>query len=519
MNADGASGPPADSTSDALRTSEQRLRLIIANAPIVLYAFDRDGVFTLSEGRGLQALGLAPGQVVGQSLFALYCDHPEIVACCRRALAGEEFSQITQVADLYYDSHYAPVRGADGAVREVIGVSTDITQRRQAEEALRASEAQLRQLSKMDAIGRLAGGVAHDFNNLLTAILGYGELLVAQLAAQPRLKAQAERILDAANRGSGLTRQLLAFSRRQPLATRLVDVNQVVGEALHLLRRLIGEDIELRFTPAADPAWVRADPVQLEQIIMNLVVNARDAMPDGGLLGLAVGVVTVGAADRHRHGGAGPGLHGVLTISDTGCGMDQATIERLFEPFFTTKAQGTGLGLSTVYGIVTQCGGAIQVASSPGRGTTFAVYLPLTGPEAAPLATPVDVPAGMQGDETVLLAEDEADVRTLAARVLRQHGYQVIEAADGAEALALAAAFDAPLHLLITDMVMPRLGGRDLADHLLALRPGLKVLFISGYTEDTQVLLNTHAPGSAFLQKPFRLAALVQRARGLLDQA
>ena len=497
---------------EALRNAEERLRSVVANAPVVLFAIDEHGVFTLSEGQGLTALGLAPGQVVGCSVFELYRDHPQILADVRRAMAGEEFMARVDVGETSFETWYAPLRDAAGRPRGVIGVSNDVSQRRRLED-------QLRQAQKMEAIGRLAGGVAHDFNNLLAAIMGHGELLLRRLEPNQPHHRHAEAIQKAAARGALLTRQLLAFSRKEVLAPRVLDLHLVVAEMEEMLRRLIGEHIELVIVLGERPVHVRADRGQLEQVIMNLAVNARDAMVEGGVL-----TVEVATVDRAGPAGGRPAREGpfvTIAVTDTGCGMDATTAARIFEPFFTTKEQGkgTGLGLSTVYGIVEQSGGSIEVDSAPGRGTTFTVYLPRLEERAIAPGAEAAVAASLRGSETVLLVEDEPGVRAVAREALEGDGYRVLEAQNGVEALAVASAHTGRLDLLITDMVMPQMGGRELAQRLRARRPAVRVLFVSGHTDDVIVRRGVSEATSAFLQKPFSMSAFARKVRETLDAA
>ncbi len=497
---------------EALRSSERQLRAVIDNAPIVFFAWDTQGRFLLSEGKGLAALGLAPGEVVGKTVFEVYRDHPDVVVSARRALAGEAFNAPIQIGDLRFDIWYSPVRDGQGALAGVIGVATDVTEKQ-------TLEAQLRQAQKMEAVGRLAGGIAHDFNNLLTAILSYADFLLVSLGADHPAREDAEEVRRAALKAADLTRQLLAFSRRQVLQPRLLDLNAIVGEMEKLLRRLIGEDVTLRTALAGNLGVVRADPSQIEQVIVNLAVNARDAMPGGGTLTLETGNADAAQVRGHGTVAVESGPYVVLRISDTGEGMDAGTRARLFEPFFTTKEQGrgTGLGLATVYGIVKQSGGYIWVESERGHGTTFTIYLPRADAAAA---VPVQQAAGPQvsaGEETILLVEDDEAVRDLCRRTLAAQGYRVLEAENGAEALRVAAAHRGPLDLLLTDVVMPGMNGRELAEALATTRPDTAWLFVSGYTEDSAVRRGAEVSGLTFLQKPFSPTTLLGRVRDVLD--
>jgi CheY-like chemotaxis protein len=347
--------------------------------------------------------------------------------------------------------------------------------------------------------------------------MGHGELLLRRLDPSHAHHRHVEAIQKAATRGALLTRQLLAFSRKEVLTPRVLDIHLVVAEMEEMLRRLIGEHIELVILLGERPLPVRADRGQLEQVIMNLAVNARDAMADGGVLTVEVGTVDRAAGDAD--GAPRPGPWVTVQVRDTGCGMDAATAARIFEPFFTTKEQGkgTGLGLSTVYGIVEQSGGSIRVASAPGEGSTFTVFLPRLEDRAGLPGAEAAAPASERGSESVLLVEDETAVRAVAREALEGHGYRVIEARNGVEALTVAAAHQGPLHLLVTDMVMPQMGGRDLAQRLLAERPALRVLFMSGYTDDAQVGQGVPGAPSAFLQKPFAMGAFARKVREILD--
>jgi two-component system cell cycle sensor histidine kinase/response regulator CckA len=389
-------------------------------------------------------------------------------------------------------------------------IAEDITDRRQLEE-------QLRQAQKMDAVGRLAGGVAHDFNNLLMVINGYTEVLLEQMPKGSAMHHKVESIQQAADRAATLTRQLLAFSRKQLLELKVVDVNTVVGDMERLLRPLIGENIELITRLSPETGRTRADAGQLEQVIMNLVVNAKDAMPEGGKLTLQSSDVTV-RQNFSEHRFIQPGRYAVISVADTGHGMDKETQSRIFEPFFTTKekGKGTGLGLSTVYGIVKQSSGYVFAQSEVGTGTTFYVYLPRVEESAEELSPAKTLQNEAGGCETVLLVEDEESVRELVHVTLVSRGYKVLQAENGEAGLRIAEACKEPIDILITDVVMPGMGGRELAKRLLALRTGISVLYLSGYTEDAVVTQGAIGPATAFLQKPFTLQNLVKKVREVL---
>ncbi len=402
----------------------------------------------------------------------------------------------------------SPIRDADGQVVNYLLISRNVTVERQLEQ-------QLRQAQKMEAVGRLAGGVAHDFNNLLMAISGYSQLLLDGLEEGDARREYADEIIRAARQAASLTQQLLAFSRRQVLTRRILDLNTVVAEIQKMLTRLIGEDIDLVTSMAPELGKVRADRSQIEQVIMNLAVNARDAMPRGGRLLIETANVELDEDYIWTHAGARVGPYVMLGVSDTGVGMDAEIQSHVFEPFFTTKpkGEGTGLGLATVYGIVKQSDGYISVESEPGRGSTFRIYLPRV--EEADGEEQVDAPSG-GGSETILLAEDEREVREVVSAFLQEAGYSVIEAGDGEEAMRAAEEYDGPIHLLLTDVVMPRLSGRELAQRLLAERPATRILYMSGYTDDAVLRHGVLESEAAFLQKPFTADILQRKVREVL---
>jgi nitrogen-specific signal transduction histidine kinase len=392
-------------------------------------------------------------------------------------------------------------------------ITEDITERRSLEQ-------QLRQSQKMEAVGRLAGGVAHDFNNLLTVIKGYSELMLEQTAPGGPLRAEAEEVKKAADRAASLTRQLLAFSRQQVLAPRILDLNAAVGNIEQMLRRLLGEDIELSTVLGEKLGQVKADPGQVEQVIMNLAVNSRDAMSRGGKLTIETANVALDESYMREHGGVKSGRYVMLAVSDTGTGMDEETRSRIFEPFFTTKemGKGTGLGLSTVYGIVKQSEGYIWVYSEAGQGTTFKVYLPRVDESADESQKMAALGSGDRGTETILLVEDEDGVRALVKQVLSRQGYTVIETRHGREALQECERHSGPIPLLLTDVVLPQMSGRELAERLKALRPDIKVLYMSGYTDDAILRHGVIDQETAFLQKPFTTSVLARKVREVLDQ-
>jgi two-component system, cell cycle sensor histidine kinase and response regulator CckA len=407
------------------------------------------------------------------------------------------------------------VRGADGQVEKLVVVNRDVTARKQLED-------QFRQAQKMEAVGRLSGGVAHDFNNLLGVIIGYAEFLQERLGPEDPMRGSVDEILKAGLRAASLTRQLLAFSRQQVLDPKVIDLNSAVTDAGKLLRRLIGEDIELQTSLARDLGRVKADQGQFEQVIMNLAVNARDAMPQGGKFIISTENFVMDKAFVRRYPyPVQPGPYILLTVTDTGIGMDSETKARAFEPFFTTKekGKGTGLGLSTVYGVVKQSGGYIDIESAPGVGTTFKIYLPRVAEEIDRKTNSAGGSAkGAVGRETILLAEDEESLRKLTRASLEQGGYKVLEAKDGADALEASNNHCGPIDLLLTDIVMPGMGGRALAEELMRRRPETRVVYMSGYTGQTIGSQGPIDPGSDFLPKPFTREVLTRKIREALDR-
>ena len=400
-------------------------------------------------------------------------------------------------------------------------LQAEANERKSAEAELARSEGQLRQSQKMEAIGQLAGGVAHDFNNLLTAITGHSELSLRRLTPTDPLHRHIEQIKKSGERAAALTRQLLAFSRKQILQPEIIDLNQVVVNMNKMLQRLIGEDVDLLMHLAADLGKVKADPNQIEQVLLNLSINARDAMPKGGRLTIETSNVRLSEEFSRDHVSVPPGHYVMLAVSDNGCGMDAQTQAHIFEPFFTTKevGKGTGLGLATVYGIVKQSEGTIWVYSEVGRGTTFKIYLPCTERPVKEDGVEADNFELFQGTETVLLVEDEEVVREMATEILRDSGYHVLEAKHGHEAMKLGRQHSGTIHLMLTDVVMPQMSGRELAEQLTPLRRDMKVLYMSGYTDDAIVHHGVLEEGTAFIGKPFTPSALARKVREILDAA
>ena len=505
---------------EALQRANEFRDKVLESAIMGVGALNMEGKFTLVNQRLAEIFGYAIEEILGQPFSILL--PPEHLP-----RVTEQFYQTvhdgvalphaeTQImrkdgarADVSFG--WSPLWG-EGKILGLVGTAEDITERKRLEN-------QLLQAQKLESIGRLAGGIAHDFNNLLTVILGNTDLAEEEIEPDSPLRVYLDNTRQATERAADLTRQLLAFARRQVIAPKIINLNTLVRSIEPMLRRLIPENIQLEMLSEDGLHSIKADPGQFEQILVNLVVNARDAMPQGGKITIETRNATLDAEYAQHHEGVTPGMYVMLAVSDTGSGMDEAVKLHIFEPFFTTKAQGrgTGLGLATVYGIVKQAGGHIWLYSEPGEGTTFRIYLPYTAetPEEAP-ALP-EPATQLRGSETLLLVEDDPAVRTLTAWTLRGVGYTVLEAENGAEALQMAQEHEGEISLLITDVVMPRMSGKQLADQLHAERPELKVLYSSGYTENTIIHHSVLDRGIAFLPKPFTPSALVRKVREILD--
>ncbi len=506
----------------ALRANEQRFRALVEHSWDAVALFGPDGAILYGSPATTRILGYDLAEFVGRNALDLI--HPEdrdgVASRLTEVMANSRGRVIVAARVRHKDGSWRYLEGVltnlldDPSVGAIVNNYRDATERRSLEQ-------QVIQAQKMEAVGRLAGGVAHDFNNILTAIGGYTDLLLADLPPDDPRRQDVDEIHRAADRAAALTQQLLAFSRRQVLQPKVIDLNALVSNVENLLRRLIGEDVLLATTLAGDVGRVRADPGQVEQVIVNLAVNARDAMPAGGRLTIETRNVELDAAYAAEHQTVVPGPYAVIAVSDSGTGMSAETQSHMFEPFYTTKevGKGTGLGLATVYGIVKQSGGSIWVYSELGHGTTVKVYLPRVDEPAEPLApsTPADAES-LRGTETILLVEDEPAVRAVARQILTRQGYAVLEAADGQTALAMVDAGGPRVDLVLTDVVMPGMSGRSLADRLASRYPGLRVLYMSGYTDDAIVRHGMLEPGLAYLQKPFRPDALARKVREVLNR-
>ncbi len=504
-----------------------RLAAIVESSEDAIFTIGLTGTILTWNAGAERLFGYRPSEAIGCRVATVVppsqpTETGRISRLIRAGKAVRDFETVRRRKDgseVVVSLSLSPLRDSDGRPTGASAIARDISEISKGEEERRQLEEQLRQSQKMEAVGRLAGGVAHDFNNYLTAILGYSEILALELGPDHAARDRVEQIHQAGERAAALTRQLLALSRRQNLEPEVLDLAELVRGLLTMLRRLLGENI--RLTTIAPPGLgrVEADRSQLEQVILNLAVNARDAMPQGGSLTFELRDVELDRAQASARVGLRPGPHVVLKVSDTGIGMDAKVLERIFEPFFTTKerGKGTGLGLSTVHGIVHQSNGAIAVASALGRGTTFEIHLPRAAAAAAPAAPLGGAPAAPpRGSETILLVEDEASVRDLVSEILKASGYSVLAAADAGEAEHAARNHRGPIHLLLTDVSMPGRSGRALADDLRRLRPALRVLFMSGQDEQSVTPAPSPASGTAFLAKPFLPLELARTIREVL---
>ncbi len=511
----------------ALRESEERFRVLFESSPDACYIVTGEGHFTDVNRAAEEMLGYAREYLLGKTAIELNLIHadsmPAAVQMATDCHAGSA-SRPTELTirhrsgrELTVESRAVPVRFPGGF--GILSTSRDISERKRAEAEQRRLEEQLRQASKMEAVGRLAGGVAHDFNNLLTGIRGFTDILLSGVNERDPAHADLLEIQRATQRAAALTGQLLAFSRKQVVAPVVVDLNQLLAEAMRIVERLIGEDVQVVFKPGNGVPAVRVDPSGMEQVLINLAVNARDAMPQGGLLSIETSMVELDAVFCSGHLDARPGQHVLMAVRDTGLGMSAGVLSRLFEPFFTTKGpgRGTGLGLSIIYGIVQQGSGFVHVESDVGAGSTFRIYLPAVQEKPIMHVAPTE-PELPRGSETILLVEDEVLVRSLVSKFLQSNGYRVLSAARGSEALQLATEHGARIDLLLSDVILPNMNGRQIYEKLTETMPELRVLFMSGYTENIIAPHGVLESGFYFVQKPFSLKELARKVREALGQ-
>ncbi|HKV48011.1 MAG TPA: PAS domain S-box protein [Candidatus Acidoferrales bacterium] len=498
-----------------------RLAQIVENSADLMATADADGRITFANHALLSATGYLPEELIGQpfrTALISKSNSPDLgdeiqnktISDCE--WRGECFCQRKDGSDFQISLSTGQIKDNQGSVLGIFGIAQDVTERKRLENQLIASQ-------KMEAVGVLAGGIAHDFNNLLGVILGYGDLALDGTSAEDPKSQYLQQIKQAGIRATSLTRQLLAFSRKQIFQPRIIDVNALVAEFNKLLRRMLGEDIELISTTNPVVGHVKADPGQIEQVLMNLAINARDAMPTGGKLIIETADIILQEQYCGTHPAVSPGRYVLIAVSDTGMGMDAKTQARIFEPFFTTKekGKGTGLGLSTVYGVVKQSEGYIWVYSEVGKGTTFKIYLPRADEPASPLPEPSSGSKIPRGSETILLVEDAEPLRALTCALLRKNGYTVFDAANGTDAIEVAEREQQRIHLLLTDVVMPGLSGREVANYLSLKRPAMRVLYMSGYTNDVIVHHGVLDSGISLLEKPFSEANLARKLRDVLD--
>jgi two-component system cell cycle sensor histidine kinase/response regulator CckA len=508
---------------EALAESEERFRTIFDGSPVAMAVLGKDGSVVASNSACRQMLGLREDDLHNIAVFD-ELTHPEDRAAdaakFQEMLSGQlEYDRrekryiLRDGRRVFADLHLYLIRDKKGAPRYIIGISVDVTERK-------SLENQLRQAQRMETIGRLAGGVAHDFNNLLTVIKGYCDLLLERKSAAGAFLPQLEHIAKAAEQAASLTRQLLAFSRQQVLQPKVFSLNTLVSNTDSMLRRLISEDVEMVTITSKNIGAIKADPGQMEQVILNLVINARDAMPNGGTLTLETANVELDESYAQSHLVTLPGSYVMLAVSDTGMGMDEETQAHIFEPFFTTKelGKGTGLGLSMVYGIVKQSGGYIWVHSEIGKGSAFKIYLPRVFEHEQEISSPFPASTPLQGKETILLVEDDPLVRELAFEILQSRGYNVLVAEHPETALQLCRQHAGKIHLVLTDVVMPGMNGSQMVEEIGAMRPGISVLFMSGYTDTAIIRGGNFDEATAFLQKPFSPTVLGRKVREMLDR-
>jgi two-component system cell cycle sensor histidine kinase/response regulator CckA len=494
---------------EALERREEHYRSLIENSLDLIGILNIDGTIRYASPSHERVLGYALDELIGQN--ALSFVHPDDLPAVRDALTKADGSALLEFRCRHKDGSWRVIESFARNLSHLPGVSgvvansRDITERRRLEEELHHSQ-------RLDAVGRLAGGIAHDFNNLLMVITGHSQMLLDTMFPGDPARADLEQVVKAAERATDLTHQLLAFSRRQAVRPTLLNLNDLVRDMERMLRRVMGEDIELLTTLGPEPQAVRADPGQVEQVVLNIALNARDAMTGGGKLTLETRGAEITQDSGREHPGLSVGSYAVLLVSDTGSGMDPSVRSRVFEPFFTTKEHGTGLGLSTSYGIIKQTGGDIWVESKPGSGTTFQIYLPVAQQVSEEVAAPQSSPL-FQGSETILLVEDEEGVRRVVEAMLKRRGYKVLSSASPAEAIAVADGHQGAIDLLIADMVMPGMSGQKMAERLTATRPHMRVLYVSGYGDPIGARATF-----AFLQKPFSTEELAVKVREVLRE-
>lgn len=512
---------------EAVKDNERQLQLLIDNMPARISFVNAEQRYVLVNREYERTFGLPRDRIVGKSVEEILGHHnyQKTRPYMEEALGGKEvhyeytFFHPQGGDEKWLEVTYVPNVTPQGQVSGFYALVLDLTEKKRADEERAELQSQLIQAQKMEAIGKLAGGVAHDLNNLLFPILGYCEILLNDAELGDRRRDGIQEIMQAGLRARDLIRQLLAFSRKQTMEYLPLDLNQAVQGFEKLLRRTIREDIVFTFTPSPHLPLVMADIGQIEQVIMNLVVNAQDAMPDGGHLVIKTAPAELDESYAATHQDVKPGPYAMLDLSDTGCGMDKEARERLFEPFFSTKGEkGTGLGLATVYGIVKQHGGHVSVYSEPGRGTTFKVYLPVTDKTDFTGRPREKRVSALKGTETVLMVEDDEQARLLTKTILEQQGYTVLTAETGSQALQVLEGYEGPLDLLLTDVILPGINGRELAAEVCKQYPGLKVLYMSGYTDDVIVHHGVLEPGINFIQKPFTFNALAAKVREVLEQ-
>jgi PAS domain S-box-containing protein len=506
--------------------TEELLRRAVEASGEVIFMTDVSGTITYVNPEFVRVYGWEPSEVVGVTTPRILkggsVASEEYAGFWHQLLGNNvvrrEFANRTKSGALVYVESSANPIFISGELVGFVAVQRDVTARKATEAALRESERQLQQAQKMEAIGRLSSGIAHDFNNLLTAIIGFSDLVLDQVRDNPGLTADVREIRKAGERASQLTRQLLAFSRRQPVMPTVLSLNTIIADLHKMLVRLLGEDIRIDIAAAPDLAAVRVDPSQVEQVVMNLAVNARDAMPQGGTLRIATANHELDGGFMRTHEGAMPGRYVALTMADTGCGMSKDVLAHAFEPFFTTKplGKGTGLGLASVYGIVKQSNGYVTIDSAPGTGTTVMIYLPVVD-DLVDEPSAASAPNVWSGHETILIVEDEVGLRQLMQRTLESYGYRVISADSSLEAAVIAERHAGTIDLLLSDVIMPGLSGPDLAQRVVALRPSIKVLYVSGFANHTTFDNHVLSSRACLLPKPFAPQALAAKVRECLQ--